>query len=205
LCTACGALKQWQLSDPAFAGLTMNVNISGKDIAHSGLVARITRALVSTRLEPQHLTIELTENILMDQLKVALPLLEDLRTLGVGLSVDDFGTGYSSLAHLSGLPVDSLKIDRSFIRGIRSGSKEAAVVRAVVTLGLALHKRVVAEGIETELQFEQLRDMGCEAGQGYHLSRPLGASAVHALLERMQAAVAPAVGAPRFGVTHALH
>jgi EAL domain-containing protein (putative c-di-GMP-specific phosphodiesterase class I) len=203
--TACGDLKQWQLADPAFAGLTMNVNVSGKDIAHSGLVARITRALVAARLEPQHLTIELTENILMDQLKVALPLLEDLRTLGVGLSVDDFGTGYSSLSHLSSLPVDSLKIDRSFIRGMRSGSKEAAVVHAVVNLGQALHKRVVAEGIETEQQYEQLRDMGCQAGQGYHLSRPLSAAAVDALLARMPAAQAPAAGALRSGVTHALH
>jgi diguanylate cyclase (GGDEF)-like protein/PAS domain S-box-containing protein len=205
--TACADLKRWQQSDPAFAGLTMNVNVSGKDIAQASLVARITRALVAARLEPQHLIIELTENILMEQLKVALPLLEDLRTLGVGLSVDDFGTGYSSLAHLSGLPVDSLKIDRSFISGMRSGSKESAVVRAVVTLGHSLHKRVIAEGIETEQQFEQLRDMGCEAGQGYHLARPLAALAVAALLDRTLAAAAPAALAPSQspGVLHALH
>jgi EAL domain-containing protein (putative c-di-GMP-specific phosphodiesterase class I) len=205
--TACADLKRWQQSDPSFAGLTMNVNISGKDLSHSGLVARITRALVAARLEPQHLIIELTENILMDQLKGALPLLEDLRTLGVALSVDDFGTGYSSLAHLSSLPVDSLKVDRSFIRGMRSGSKEAAVVRAVVTLGHSLHKRVVAEGIETEQQFEQLRDMGCQAGQGYHLSRPLAALAVEAMLDRTLAAVVPAAlsPSPSLGVPHALH
>ncbi len=205
--TACADLKLWQQSDPAFAGLTMNVNVSGKDIAQSGLVARITRALVAARLEPQHLVIELTENILMDQLKVALPLLEDLRTLGVGLSVDDFGTGYSSLAHLSSLPVDSLKIDRSFISGMRSGSKEAAVVRAIVTLGHSLHKRVVAEGIETEQQLDQLRGMSCEAGQGYHLSRPLGALAVAALLDRTLAAVAPAAlaSSKSLGGLHALH
>jgi predicted signal transduction protein with EAL and GGDEF domain len=203
--TACGDLKRWQQSDPAFADLTMNVNVSGKDIAHSGLMARITRALMAARLEPQHPILELTENILMDLLKVALPLLEDLRTLGVGLSVDDFGTGYSSLAHLSSLPVDSLKIDRSFIRGMRSESKEAAVVRAVVTLGHSLHKGVVAEGIETEQQFEQLRDMGCHVGQGYHLSRPLTASAVDAMLDSTLAALAPAVLAPSFGATHALH
>jgi len=203
--TACGDLKQWQLSDAAYAGLTMNINISGKDLAHSGLVARITRALVAARLEPQHLVIELTENILMDQLKVALPVLEDLRTLGVGLSVDDFGTGYSSLAHLSSLPVDSLKIDRSFIRNMRSGSKEAAVVRAVVTLGHSLQKRVVAEGIETAQQYEQLRDMGCQVGQGYHMSRPLTALAVVALLEGAPGTVSPAAVVPSFGVANALH
>jgi diguanylate cyclase (GGDEF)-like protein/PAS domain S-box-containing protein len=209
--TACRDLKQWQRSDPAYAGLTMNVNVSGKDLAHGGLVARITRALVAARLEPQHLIVELTENILMDQLKTALPLLEDLRTLGVGLSVDDFGTGYSSLAHLSSLPVDSLKIDRSFIRCMRSGSKEAAVVRAVVTLGHSLHKRVVAEGIETAQQYEQLRDMGCQAGQGYHLSRPLTALAVAALLDGALGALAPVALAPSaalvpsLGVANALH
>jgi EAL domain-containing protein (putative c-di-GMP-specific phosphodiesterase class I) len=205
--TACADLKRWQQSDLSYARLTMNVNISGKDLSHSGLVARITRALVAARLEPQHLIIELTENILMDQLKGALPLLEDLHTLGVALSVDDFGTGYSSLAHLSSLPVDSLKVDRSFIRGMRSGSKEAAVVRAVVTLGHSLHKRVVAEGIETEQQFEQLRDMGCQAGQGYHLSRPLTALAVEAMLDRTLAAMAPAAlsPSPSIGVPHALH
>jgi len=203
--TACGDLKQWQLSDTAYAGLTMNVNVSGKDIAHSGLTARITRALVAARLEPQHLIVELTENILMDQLKFALPLLEDLRTLGVGLSVDDFGTGYSSLAHLSSLPVDSLKIDRSFIRSMSSGSKEAAVVRAVVNLGHSLHKRVVAEGIETAQQYEQLRDMGCQAGQGYHMSRPLTALAVVALLEGMPGRVAATAPVPSFGVANALH
>ena len=189
---ACQDLKQWQQSDPAFAQLTMNVNISGKDLAHSALVARMTHALVAARLEPQFLIVELTENILMDQLKVALPQLEEMRTLGVGLSVDDFGTGYSSLAHLSTLPVDSLKIDRSFINGMRSGSKEAAVVRAVVNLGRSLNKRVVAEGIETETQFAQLRDMGCDVGQGYHMSRPLTAVAIERLLVRSLLDVAPA-------------
>ncbi len=203
--TACRDLKQWQLSDPGFADLTMNINVSGKDLAHSGLVARVTRALVAARLEPQHLIVELTENILMDQLKTALPLLEDLRTLGVSLSVDDFGTGYSSLAHLSSLPVDSLKIDRSFIHGMRSGSNEAAVVRAVVKLGQALHKRVVAEGIETEAQYTQLRDMGCHGGQGYHMSRPLAAPAIEALLARTRDTAVAAAGTPLFASANALH
>jgi EAL domain-containing protein (putative c-di-GMP-specific phosphodiesterase class I) len=119
--------------------------------------------------------------------------------------VDDFGTGYSSLAHLSGLPVDSLKIDRSFIRGMRSGSNEAAVVRAVVNLGQALHKRVVAEGIETAHQFEQLRDMGCHGGQGYHMSRPLSAPAVEALLARLPDTAVAAASTPSFATANALH
>ena len=104
----------------------------------------------------------------------------------MGLSIDDFGTGYSSLSYLSTLPIDSLKIDRSFVRGMRNGSKEAEVVRAIVTLGASLGKSVIAEGIETESQFDQLRDMGCESGQGYHLSRPLAVENVELLLDRIE-------------------
>jgi len=108
-----------------------------------------------------------------------------LRKLGVGLSIDDFGTGYSSLSYLSSLPIDSLKIDASFVRGMRSGSKEAEVVRAIVTLGASLGKEVIAEGIESESQLDQLRDMGCGSGQGFHLSRPLAAQSVDQLLDRI--------------------
>jgi EAL domain-containing protein (putative c-di-GMP-specific phosphodiesterase class I) len=133
------------------------------------------------------LILELTENILMARLEGAMPALIELQHLGVGLSVDDFGTGYSSLAHLSSLPIDSLKIDRSFVNKLQIGSKEAAVVRAVVLLGRSLGKSVIAEGIETRSQLDQLRDMGCDVGQGYLLSRPLAAEVVDVLLERIVA------------------
>ena len=133
--SACAQLKEWQLRDESFAELNMHVNVSGNDIAHPGLVARVTGALVEARLQPQHLTLELTENILMERLEAALPKLTELRGLGVNLSVDDFGTGYSSLRHLSTLPVNSLKIDRAFIADLQRGSDEAAVVRAIVMLG----------------------------------------------------------------------
>ena len=181
---ACQQLRQWQESDPTCAALTVNVNISSKDLGHTGLVARVTHALVKANLPPQYLNLELTENILMERLEAATPMLEDLRALGVGLSVDDFGTGYSSLAHLSTLPVDCLKVDRSFIRGLRCGSKEATVVRAIVNLGNSLGKAVIAEGIETASQFDQLREMGCQVGQGFHMSRPLTPQGVDALLAR---------------------
>ena len=169
----------------------MHVNVSGNDIAHPAFVARVTAALVDARLQPQHLTLELTENILMTRLEAALPMLKELRGLGVCLSVDDFGTGYSSLQHLSSLPVTSLKIDRAFIWALQSGSNEAAVVRAVIMLGKSLGKAIIAEGIETEDQLEQLRQMGCDAGQGYHLSRPLAAELIDQLLDSMAAAAAP--------------
>ena len=182
---ACQQLKQWQDSDPTCAALTVNVNISSKDLGHTGLVARVTHALAKAGLKPQYLSLELTENILMERLEAATPMLEDLRTLGVGLSVDDFGTGYSSLAHLSTLPVDCLKVDRSFIHNLRCGSKEATVVRAIVNLGGSLGKAVIAEGIETASQFDQLREMGCRVGQGFHMSRPLTPQAVDSLLLRI--------------------
>jgi len=179
---ACRLLKSWQVRHPDFAALTMHVNISSKDIGQAGFTARVLHALAESGLQPQHLTLELTENILMERLETALPILLELRAQGIGLSVDDFGTGYSSLAHLSTLPIDSLKVDRSFVRNLRTGSKESAIVRAIVHMGDSLGKRVIAEGIETHSQFGQLRDMGCQLGQGFHMSHPLTPDAVDALL-----------------------
>ncbi len=183
---ACRQLKLWQSRSAAFAGLSIQVNVSGNDIAHSAFAQRVTRAIVAARLQPNHLTLELTENVLMDRVDGAVDTLTRLRDRGVGLSIDDFGTGYSSLSYLSTLPIDSLKIDASFVRGMRNGSKEAEVVRAIVTLGASLGKSVIAEGIETESQFDQLRGMGCESGQGYHLSRPLAVENVELLLDRIE-------------------
>ena len=180
--TACKQLRQWQLRDSEFADLTMHVNVSGNDIAHPGFIARVTAALVEARLQPQHLTLELTENILMERLEAALPVLRELRRLGVGLSVDDFGTGYSSLKHLSSLPVNSLKIDRAFVADLHRDSDEAAVVRAIILLGNSLGKSIIAEGIETAAQMDQLRQMGCSAGQGFHMSRPLAAEMIDTML-----------------------
>ncbi len=203
---ACRQLRQWQQLDPELAQLTMNVNISGNDIAHAALVARVTRAIVEAGLQPQHLCLELTENILMTRLEGALPMLRELRRLGVTLAIDDFGTGYSSLSHLSTLPIDTLKIDRSFVAALEVGSNEAAVVRSIVLLGSALGKSVVAEGIETEAQLEQLREMGCAGGQGYLLARPMSPQDAGSMLERQQLtriAEGPAVAAvARTGVWH---
>jgi len=202
---ACRQLAQWHQLDPRLSELTMSVNVSGNDVAHSAFVARVTRALVESGVRAQQLTLELTENILMSRLEAALPMLGELRRLGVTLAVDDFGTGYSSLSHLSTLPFDTLKIDRSFVSRLHVGTKEAAVVRAIAVLGLSLGKTVVAEGVETAEQAEQLRHMGCELGQGFHLGRPVAADVMTALL--MRSLHERSVDDPRLGLadqpTHA--
>jgi EAL domain-containing protein (putative c-di-GMP-specific phosphodiesterase class I) len=131
---------------------------------------------------PQHLCIELTENILMSRVEGALGTLTELKRLGVLLAIDDFGTGYSSLSHLSTLPLDCLKIDRSFVARLNGGNAEEAVVRSIVLLGSSLGKVVVAEGIETEEQLHRLRRLGCRYGQGYLLGRPMKPHEVSSVL-----------------------
>jgi len=184
--TACRQVREWQLRDGAFAELDLHVNISGNDLAHPGLVSRVTTALADAQLEPRHLTLELTENVLAQRLEAALPTLGELRRHGIGLSLDDFGTGYSSLRHLSTLPVNTLKIDRGFVHGMQRGAREAAVLRAIVLLGTSLGKAIIAEGIENAEQMEQLRQMGCTAGQGFHLAHPLGPAMIGRMLAGMR-------------------
>jgi diguanylate cyclase (GGDEF)-like protein/PAS domain S-box-containing protein len=183
---ACSQLAHWQRLSPAFADLRMQINISGNDLANNALVDRVRRALERAGLEGRHLTLELTENILMERLESGVEQLERLRALGVGISIDDFGTGYSSLSCLSRLPIDSLKIDRSFVQNLRVKSKEAEIVRAVVSLAGSLGKAVIAEGIETDAQLQMLRTIGCEVGQGYHLSHPLAPERAEALLAGLE-------------------
>jgi len=170
---ACAQLRRFRaLQQPGSDELVMHVNVSGNDVTQKGFADRVTRAIAKAQLKPADLTLELTENILMASLEDALPMLQELSALGFRLSVDDFGTGCSSLTHLSRLPLDSLKIDRSFVANLDNPSHQA-IVKAILSMAAALGKSVVAEGIETPVQLERLRALGCRDGQGYFMSRPL--------------------------------
>ena len=173
-------LAQWHRQAPHLAHLGMHVNVSGRDLAWPGLVGHVQEVLTRHDLAPRHLTLEITETMLMSRLDVALQALAQLREIGVKFSIDDFGTGYSSLAYLSTLPIDSLKIDRSFVMGMHDKPQNVEIVRAVMDLGRSLGKKVIAEGIETPEQLAALRRLGVPIGQGYLLSRPLLADQIPA-------------------------
>jgi diguanylate cyclase (GGDEF)-like protein/PAS domain S-box-containing protein len=179
---ACRQLKAWQRAHPRYADLRLHVNISGVGLAQSSFVASVTRALLANGLAASQLTLEITESTLMAQLDGAVDAMNQLRELGVGLSVDDFGTGYSSFSYLATLPINSLKIDRAFVEQLQSSRSNAEIVRAVVGLGASLGKAVIAEGIETPSQLARLRELGCAFGQGYLLARPMSAPQAGALL-----------------------
>jgi EAL domain-containing protein (putative c-di-GMP-specific phosphodiesterase class I) len=135
-------------------------------------------------LEPRFLELELTETFLVQDSTATLTVLQDLKQLGVNLALDDFGTGYSSLNHLKRFPIDTLKIDRSFVRTITTNSDDASIVCAVISMGKNLHMRVVAEGVETRAQLSFLQDHECPFGQGYYFSQPLTGQACTQLLRR---------------------
>jgi predicted signal transduction protein with EAL and GGDEF domain len=179
---ACGQLAAWRSTHPALGGLGMHVNISGRDLTSATLVPRVRDVLQRHALAPRQLTLEITETTLMGKLKDVLDTVHALREAGVKFSIDDFGTGYSSLAYLSTLPIDSLKIDRSFVAGMTDKPQNVEIVRAVLTLGRSLGQTIIAEGIETTAQLAMLEEMGVDVGQGYLLARPLRADQVPALL-----------------------
>ena len=160
----------------------MSVNLSSLQFRGATLVDDITQVLTDCGLEPRSLVLELTEGIAMENPVAVRALLLQLRAIGVRVSVDDFGTGHSSLAYLRQFPLHSLKVDRSFVRGIEGNRDMASIVSAVTTMAQQLGLRVVAEGIEKEEQLGLLRALGCEYGQGYLFSRPIDAEAAALLL-----------------------
>jgi diguanylate cyclase (GGDEF)-like protein len=184
---ACRQTRAW-LDRGLKPGL-VSVNLSARQFRQEGLVRVVSRILEETRLDPRHLEIELTESMVMHNVPSAVATLHGLKSLGVQLSVDDFGTGYSSLAYLKDFPIDTLKIDRSFVRQIGSaegaGAEDDGVIaRAVIQLGHALHLKVIAEGVETDAQVRFLRRHGCDEAQGFFYGEPLPPEGFAGLLEK---------------------
>jgi diguanylate cyclase (GGDEF)-like protein len=180
--TACHQLRDWERRFPAAAGLAVSVNLSARQFAESTLIPNVAAILDHAGLEPGQLELEITESVVMDQSEASIERLRGLRALGVRLVLDDFGTGYSSLSYLRRLPLDTIKVDRSFVSGLGSGPADIPIVQAVVSLAHGLGIDVVAEGIETSAQLASLRELGCDRGQGFLLSRPLPDLAMEALL-----------------------
>ncbi len=166
------------------ADLVISVNISGKQFLQPALLAQVQQILNDSRLPPDRLSLEITESVLMDQAETAVDRLGKLKALGVGLGIDDFGTGYSSLSYLRRFPIDTLKIDCGFVAAAMDNADSAAIVRTIVSLGLSLGLKVVAEGVETIEQLTFLRQCGCQFVQGYYFSRPVPAERVPGLLRQ---------------------
>jgi PAS domain S-box-containing protein len=176
----CRRLVSW--GEAGVAPVPVSINISSRHIQRASLIEPVQRALATSGLSAQLLELELTETVLMHNIEQALPLLQALKRLGVAISIDDFGTGYSSLSHLTRLPIDTLKIDRSFVRGLEGGDNHAAIVTAIIAMGRSLNLRVVAEGVETRYQMRRLHEQGCRLMQGWLFAKAVDTDAFLELL-----------------------
>ncbi len=178
---ACRQMSRWQNEQSVGHEVTISVNLSGKQFSQADLMGQVSGVLRQTGLAPSSLKLEITESMVMENIETAIDTLGQLRSLGVGLAIDDFGTGYSSLSYLHRFPIDTLKIDRSFVTRMTENSENAEIVRTIVTLARSLEMCVVAEGIEQMEQLAQLRALDCDYGQGYLFSRPVGGRQAAAL------------------------
>jgi EAL domain-containing protein (putative c-di-GMP-specific phosphodiesterase class I) len=182
--SACSRAAQWQATD--HEPLRVAVNLSTRQFLHSDLVGIIAQVIRESGLAPSCLELEITESLLMPDVEGAISTLGALKAMGVKIAVDDFGTGYSSLSYLKRLPLDRLKIDRSFVREICTDSDAAAIALAVIAMAHSLRLKVLAEGVETHEQLTFLRANQCNEIQGYLISRPLSASDTTKLLSRFR-------------------
>jgi diguanylate cyclase (GGDEF)-like protein/PAS domain S-box-containing protein len=180
---ACLEAARWADMHPSGERLRISVNVSAKQLAQPGWSDEVAQILAESGLAPRQLVLEITESVLMDDTDITAVRLEELRRLGVRIAIDDFGTGYSSLGYLRRLPVDILKIDKSFIDGVAEGPHESALARAVVKLASTLRLEAVAEGINSRKQLLQLRRLRCPYGQGFYFSRPQPPAAIPRLLD----------------------
>lgn len=178
----CAQLAVWQAA--GYAVGTVAVNVSGRQFKSGDLVAQVAYAIDSVGLAPHTLELEVTEGVLIEDVESVIDVLGRLRQIGVSVALDDFGTGYSSMAYLRRLPIDVLKIDQSFVRDLAHDEEARSIVQAIIAMAHALHKSVVAEGVETLVQANLLRSWGCNEAQGYYFSRPITAAALEALMDK---------------------
>ena len=181
--TACAQVSAWHERFPSM-NLHLSVNASGQELRDPRYLSEVRGILAATGLDPRNLQVEVTESVFLRHPETTGEILDGLRALGIRVALDDFGTGYSALGYLGRYPVDTLKIDHSFVSGMLTHSGTRAVVDAIIQLGHALELSVVAEGVEEESQLRTLRASGCELVQGYLLGHPLSASELEALLHR---------------------
>jgi diguanylate cyclase (GGDEF)-like protein len=183
--TACHQGALWRARYPGHPGLQIGVNVSGAQLREPGLVEEVEEALAAAQLDASGLTLEITETALMESFETAIQQLDALKRLGVDLAIDDFGIGYSSLRYLRRLPLDNLKIEKSFVDGIGRSDDEPALLRAIVDLADIFGLTVIAEGIERPEQRERLLELGCDLGQGHLLAEALAPADADALLLRV--------------------
>jgi diguanylate cyclase (GGDEF)-like protein/PAS domain S-box-containing protein len=178
---SCKQAQAWQ--DAGLRPIEMAVNVSSVEFRSDDFLRGVKTILKDTRLEPRYLELELTESVLMRHVEFTAPALQKLKAMGVRLAIDDFGTGYSSLSYLKQFPIDTLKVDQSFVREIAAETDDATIVNAVINMSRGLKHRVIAEGVETTEQLEFLKAHGCDEGQGYYFGRPVPALEFAKLLE----------------------
>ncbi|BCX12395.1 MAG: diguanylate cyclase [Thermosynechococcus sp.] len=179
---ACRQMQRWAAVFPWSRELTISVNLSGRHFQQPDLLPNLKSILAETGFPAPRLRLEVTEGVLIDNKDVAIAALEEIRAMGIGIYMDDFGTGYSSLSYLHRFPIDTLKIDRSFIANFNCEEASATIVQVILILAHSLRLKVVAEGIETREQYGLLKTLGCDYGQGYFFARPLSAQQVEKLL-----------------------
>jgi len=178
---ACKQLHEWQREGLA---LQVAVNVSARQFRDPRLADLVMDVMSDARVDPRLVQIELTETAIMQDARASVMALERLKSRGVSISIDDFGTGYSSLSYLKRLPLDTLKIDRSFVRDIATDNNDAAIVRAIIGLARSLGKKVLAEGVEDDVQLSFLNNYGCNYGQGFLFGRPVAPEAFTELIRK---------------------
>lgn len=179
---SCRQMRRWQRRNPLANDLKVSVNLSSRQFLQTDLAEQIAATLAATELAPHCLKVEITESYLMENSESAIEIMKRLREIGVEISLDDFGTGYSSLSYLHRLPVDYIKIDRSFVSRMIENKENFEIVFTIIKLAQNLKKKVIAEGIETIEQLNHLKNLRCEFGQGYYFSEPLAASAAEKII-----------------------